>query len=212
MENTKSIVTELTSQLNATKSQLREARSQIRSLEWRLRQRPSPDPPGHSTPTAYNCRVLRHDVDEQLSNISGTCPKPRATRKSVNFAQTKSASEGNLLQLKRRTQPHCLGVKDQNSFRHSITFGEDSFVYNGFVDVEFHSNVTRNMKERKRKSMNGKNSGRKQKQQVAHEQSNSTHIVENKATSKSSWTQKRGRHEQEKRDSGIIRDGSTDSE
>jgi hypothetical protein len=199
MENTKSVVTELVSQLEATKSQLSEARAQIRSLEWQVRQQHSPDPPGHSTPTTNNgC----HALDVQLSDISDTtCPRPKS-RKNVNFAQTKSVSEGNLLQLKRRAQADLPSLRDQSCFRHSITFGEDSFLYSGFLDVEFHSNVTRKMKERKRKTKAGK----KLKQQ------NSAHEMKNKETDKRVRTQKKTEHEKEKRDSGIIGDSCTESD
>jgi hypothetical protein len=206
MENTKSIVTELTCQLEATKSQLSEARSQIRSLEWNLRQRHSPDPPGHSTP-ATNSSVLRHAMDVQLSDISDTCPGPKA-RKSVSFPQTKSASEGNLLQLKRRGRPNFPTLKDESGFRHSITFGDDSFLYNGFLDVEFHSNVTRKMKERKRKVRKGKVAVKKQRYEVE----NSGHQIKNKEKDKPVRTRKSREHEKEKRDSGIIGDNCTDSD
>ena len=198
MENTKSIVTELTSQLEATKSQLSEARSQIRSLEWDLRQHQSPVPPGHSTPAA-NCSALRHKLpDVQLSDISDTCPAQSKSRKSVSFAQGKSASEGNLLQLKRKFPT----LKDQSGFRHSITFGDDSFLYNGFLDVEFHSNVTRKMKERKHKAKKGKT--HKQKDAYSRD-------IENK-DDKPARIRKRGERKKEKRDSGIIGDSCTDSD
>ena len=206
MENTKSIVTELVSQLEATKSQLSEARSQVRSLEWSLQQRHSPDPPDHSTP-ATSSTVLRHAMDVQLSDISDTCPGPTA-RKSVSFAQTKSASEGNLLQLKRKAQANFPTLKDQSGFRHSITFGEDSFVYNGFLDVEFHSNVTRKMKERKRKVRKGKEASRK----LNHEDENLMHEIKNKKKGKPERIWKTREYKKDKRDSGIIGDSCTDSD
>ncbi|XP_028410185.1 uncharacterized protein LOC114532792 isoform X2 [Dendronephthya gigantea] len=196
MENTKSVVMELNSQLEATKSQLSEARAQIKSLEWSLRHRPFSDP-GHSTPAA-NCGELRHTLDTQLSDISDPCSSSK-TRKNVSFAQTKSFSEGNLLQLKRQRQTNFPTLKDGSGFRHSITFGEDSFLYNGFLDLEFHSNVTRKMKERKRKAR-----GKKQRHEA------STHEIEN--VDKLSRTRKRAEHKREKRDSGIIGDGCTDSD
>lgn len=208
MENTKSIVTELNSQLEATKSQLSEARSQIRSLEWSLRQRQSPDPPGHSTP-AGNSSVLRHVMDVQLSDISDTCPVAGTkSRKSVSFAQTKSASEGNLLQLKRKRQQNLTTLKDQNSLRHSITFGEDSFLYNGFLDVEFHCNATREMKERKHKASKSKESGKRHKRET----DATGREVKTKERNKLARTRQSREHEKEKRDSGIIGDSCTDSE
>lgn len=196
MANTKSVVMELNSQLEATKSQLSEARSQIKSLEWSLRHRPFPDP-GHSTPAA-NSGELRHTMDPQLSDISEPCPASK-TRKNVSFAQTKSFSEGNLFQLKRQRQTNFPTLKDRSGFRYSITFGEDSFLYNGFLDLEFHSNVTRKMKERKRKA-----SAKKQKRET------SSHEFEN--TDKLSRTCKTRDHKREKRDSGIIGDGCADSD
>ena len=208
MENTRSIVTELTSQLEATKSQLSEARSQIRSLEWSLRQHQSPDPPGHSTPAASSS-VLRHAMDVPLSDISDTCPVTRPkSRKSVSFAQTKSASEGNLLQLKRKRQPNLTTLKDQSSHRHSITFGEDSFLYSGFLDVEFHCNVTRKMKERKHKAGKGKESSKRYKREA----DNSGGEIKNKERNKLVRTRQGIQQEKEKRDSGIIGDSCTDSE
>ena len=205
MENTKSVVTELVSQLQATKSQLSEARSRIQSLEWQVRQQHSPDPPGHSTPTTNN-RALCHVMDVQLSDISDTtCSRPKP-RKNVNFAQTKSVSEGNLLQLKRRAQANFPILKDQSCFRHSITFGDDSFMYSGFLDVEFHSNVTRKMKERKRKSTKGKEADKKLKQQ------NLAHEITHKEKDKHIRTQLRRDRKKEQRDSGIIGGSSTESD
>lgn len=211
IENTKSIVTELSSQLDATKSQLSEARTHIRSLEWKLRQRPSPDPPEHSTPTC-NSNVLRHVMDIQLSDISDTCPAPKV-RKSVSFAQTKSASEGNLLQLKRQGQQHFPTLKDQNGFRHSITFGEDSFLYNGFLDVQFHSNVTTKMKERKRKARKPKEAEKDRKQENSLRHSTRRDKNQNKEKDKLPRTCKsKPERKKEKRDSGIIGDSCTDSD
>lgn len=128
---------QLNSQLEQTKSQLNEARSQIRRLKFQLHKRQLPDPPRHSTPLV-DCSKTHDVIDSHFSCILDSTQK---TRKIVSFAKTKSASEGNLLVLKRKEN------SPKSQFRHSITFGEDC--YNRYLKVDFHSSVTRNTKGRK---------------------------------------------------------------
>ena len=216
MEDTKSLVKQLTTQLEETKTQLSQAKSKIQNLESTLQnerlQRESPKQPTHSTPAVSDtCAPMQ----VQLSNISDSCPKTKSW-KSVSFARTKAASEGNLLLLKNNKKQPLPKLADQTRFRHSITFGEDSFFYNGFLDVEFHTSVTDRMKERKRKTRKEKGKvGRHDdcKQEKSVDGNLPSHKLQDTSSkNKSLKTSRRKDWKKEKRDSGIIGDGFNDSD
>lgn len=218
MEDTKCLVKQLTSQLEATKSQLSEAKVQIQSLECALRnerlQRKSPNQPSHSTPAISDDLGCEPEMEVQLSDISDSYLKTKSGKK-VSFPQMKAASEGNLLSLKKQPSP-VTTLKDHRKFRHSITFGEDSFIYSGFIDVQYHSNLTDKVKERKRKTRKGKN---KAERKECRGQGNSASggltsdtLHGKPSTKKIARTFGRGDMKKEKRDSGIIRDSFTDTD
>ena len=205
MENQRNVVLSLSSQLDATRSQLEQARVQIKSLECTLHserlQHNSSTQPSHSTPAITNTSgdsLSCGQIDTQLSDVSDGCPtvsKPKS-RKSVSFAMTKAASEGNLMQLRNQGKLDFPSLKDQTKFRHSITFGDHN-LYSGFLDVEHHSNVTNKFKERKRKTrkQREKSDNRKKSENNSDSPSNSDVVLRTK-----------GNRKREKRDSGIIHD------